>query len=205
MITQISLIMQKLFYLLLFLFIAETAVAQNDQYKKNVIAWQQKYVASHEVVKGKDKKYFRFFPIDPSFFVPAIFEKVIDTVGFPMRTSAGTEQHFFTYGTLKFMVKGIVCKLFVYQSEDLMKTPKYKDYLFVPFTDKTTGKESYASGRYLEFYSSDIQGTSLKLDFNGAYNPYCAYANGYHCPLPPKENNLPVAIKAGEMNFGKKH
>jgi len=197
--------MKNIIYLLLSLFVAEVAFAQNDPYKKNVIAWQQKYMASHEVVKGKDKKYFRFFPIDPTFFVSAIFERIRDTVGFQMRTSDGTEQHFFKYGSLKFMVVGNICKLYVYQSEDLMKTPKYKDYLFIPFTDKTNGKESYGSGRYLEFYVSDIQGTTLKLDFNGAYNPYCAYANGYHCPLPPKENSLPVAIRAGEMIFGKKH
>ena len=205
MITQISQIMKRIFYLVLFIFIAGVGVAQNDPYKKNIVAWQQNYMAKHEVVKGKDRKYFRFFPIDPTYFVSADFETVRDTVGFQMRTSAGTEQHFFKYGTLKFSVGGIACRLFVYQSEDLMKTPKYKDYLFVPFTDKTTGKESYASGRYLEFYSSDIQGNKFKLDFNGAYNPYCAYASGYHCPIPPKENSLPVAIRAGEMKFGKSH
>ena len=197
--------MQRTFYLFLFLFIAEVTIAQNDAHNRSVITWQKNYVAKHEVVKGKDKKYFRFFPIDGNYFVMADFDKIKDTVGFQMRTSAGTEQHFFKYGVLRFTVGGKACKLFVYQSEDLMKTAKYKDYLFVPFTDKTTGNESYPSGRYLEFYASDINGGKFKLDFNGAYNPYCAYANGYHCPIPPKENDLPVAIRAGEMKFGKQH
>ena len=197
--------MQRIFYLLLFLFIVESTVAQNDPYKQTITSWQQNYMAKHEVVKGNDKKYFRFFPIDASYFVWADLVKIRDTVGFQMRTTQGTEQHFFKYGTLKFIVMGVPCKLVVYQSEELMKTEKYRDYLFVPFTDKTTGAASYPGGRYLEFSSADIQGNKLKLDFNGAYNPYCAYGSGFHCPIPPKENGLPVAIRAGEMNFGKKH
>ncbi|HNJ28593.1 MAG TPA: DUF1684 domain-containing protein, partial [Ferruginibacter sp.] len=80
------------------------------------------------------------------------------------------------------------------------------DYLFVPFTDLTTGDESYGSGRYIEFYIQDIQGDgTLQLDFNKAYNPYCAYASGFKCPIPPRENALNVAIKAGEKNFAKPH
>ena len=78
-------------------------------------------------------------------------------------------------------------------------------YLFVPFTDATTGDESYGGGRYLEFYKQDIQNNTLQLDFNKTYNPYCVYATGFRCPIPPKENRLPVAIKAGEMNFAKSH
>ena len=197
--------MQRIVFLFLFAFAAHVAVGQNDAYKKGIVAWQQNYKAKHQVVKEKDKKYFRFFPIDSRYYVSANFEKIQDTVGFQMRTSAGTNQHFFKFGTLKFPIMGVPCRLFVYQSEELMSTEKYKHYLFVPFTDKTTGNGSYPSGRYLEFYSSDIMGNKLNLDFNGAYNPYCAYANGFHCPIPPKENALPVAIKAGEMNFGKKH
>ncbi len=197
--------MLRISHLFLFLLIAEFGLAQKDPYKQNIIAWQQNYMAKHEVVKGKDKKYFRFYPINVNYFVWADFEKINDTTGFQMRRSDGTEEHFFKYGQLKFTVMGTSCHLFVYQSKTLMETEKYKDYLFVPFTDKTTGNGSYPSGRYLEFFSSDLVGNKLKLDFNGAYNPYCAYANGYHCPIPPRENALPIAIRAGEMNFGKKH
>ena len=86
-----------------------------------------------------------------------------------------------------------------------METEKYRNYLFVPFTDATTGKQSYGSGRYLEFYKKDIENNTLQLDFNKAYNPYCAYATGYKCPIPPRENRLSISIKAGEMNFAKSH
>jgi uncharacterized protein (DUF1684 family) len=129
----------------------------------------------------------------------------MDSSGFTMTTSAKTLKYFYKYGRLDFMIAGKPCHLYVYQSKDLMTTAEYRNYLFVPFTDATTGTESYGSGRYLEFYEKDIQNNSLKLDFNKAYNPYCAYAAGYKCPIPPKENNLTIAIKAGEKNFGKSH
>ena len=122
-----------------------------------------------------------------------------------MATSAKTLKYYFKYGRLGFTIDGTGYHLFVYQSSDLMKTEQYRNYLFVPFTDATTGDESYGSGRYLEFYIADIQNNTLQLDFNKAYNPYCAYSAGYKCPIPPKENFLPVAIKAGERNFGKEH
>jgi uncharacterized protein (DUF1684 family) len=87
-----------------------------------------------------------------------------------------------------------------------MQNPKYGDYLFIPFTDLTSGNESYVSGRYFDFKKSDILNKNFELDFNKVYNPYCAYiSNRYSCPIPPKENNLPVAIRAGEKVFGKKH
>ncbi len=163
------------------------------------------------MVQGKDKKYFRFFPINKVYKVTGYFERIFDTVGFTMNTSAGTVKYFYKYGRLDFMIDGKECLLYVYQGKDLMQSEQYKDYLFVPFTDATTGNESYGSGRYLEFYKKDIEnnpqgpGGTLQLDFNKAYNPYCAYANGYKCPIPPRENRLTVPIKAGEMNFGKAH
>ncbi|MEP7255816.1 MAG: DUF1684 domain-containing protein [Ferruginibacter sp.] len=198
--------MQRTFYLLLLIFISQSAFAQKeDFYVKSIQAYQKKYVAEHEVVKKNDKKYFRFFPVGKTYNVTCGFEKITDTIGFTMKTSANTLKHYFKYGRLNFKLSGSDCHLFVYQSKDLMQTGQYRNYLFVPFTDATTGDESYGSGRYLEFYIQDIQNNMLKLDFNKAYNPYCAYSPDYKCPIPPKENNLSIAIKAGEMNFGKAH
>lgn len=197
---------QRIFLLAAGLFFCGFAYAQkNDQYKESIKAYQKMYADSHAVVKGKDKKKFRFFPVSKTYAVTAYFERITDTVGFTMNTSAGTQKHYYKYGRLDFMIDGKECLLFVYQGKDLMKTELYKDYLFVPFTDATSGNESYGSGRYLEFYIQDIQHDSLQLDFNKAYNPYCAYATGFKCPIPPAENRLAVAVKAGEMNFGKPH
>lgn len=196
----------KRILLLLFCFaLNNLASAQKDFYAGSIKAYQKKYVDSHEVVKQEDKKYFRFFPVSSYYNLSARFEKITDTIGFTMKTSANTFKHYFRYGKLLFTVAGKEFQLFVYQSKDLMKTERYKDYLFVPFTDLTTGDQSYGSGRYLEFYKQDIQNDRLQLDFNKAYNPYCAYSAGYKCPIPPNENALPIPIRAGEKNFAKPH
>jgi uncharacterized protein (DUF1684 family) len=205
MITQIF-FKQRVFLLAVAMFIAGSAFAQKkDIYTESIKAYQKIYIDSHEVVKGKDKKHFHFFPINKAYNVSAYFERIFDSVGFTMNTSAGTQKYFYKYGRLDFMIDGKECLLYVYQGKDLMQTEQYKDYLFVPFTDATTGNESYGSGRYLEFYKKDIENNLLQIDFNKAYNPYCAYANGFKCPVPPRENRLTIAIKAGEMNFGKAH
>ena len=193
--------------LLLFVFsLYRVAFAQKDDfYTRAILSYQKKYVAEHEVVNKNDKKYFRFFPINKAYQVTCSFERIIDTTGFSMKTSANMLKHYFKYGRLNFKISGTDCHLYVYQSKDLMQTEKYRNYLFVPFTDATTGDESYGSGRYIEFYIKDIQNNMLQLDFNKAYNPYCAYAAGYKCPIPPRENNLLLAIKAGEKNFAIGH
>ena len=157
------------------------------------------------MVKGKDKKYLSFFAIDSNYRVNAVFERVTDTIGFTMKTSGNGKDHYFKYGKLSFTINGTGLYLFIYQSKDLMKSKDYADYLFVPFTDLTTGDRTYGSGRYLDFTIPQIINNTLLIDFNKSYNPYCAYSTEYHCPIPPKENLLPIAINAGEMNFGKAH
>ncbi|WP_192347263.1 DUF1684 domain-containing protein [Algoriphagus sp. Y33] len=72
-----------------------------------------------------------------------------------------------------------------------------KPVLFLPFTDQTNGGETYGGGRYMGL--TIPTGDTIELDFNKAYNPYCAYASGYACPIPPKENDLEVPIRAGVM------
>jgi uncharacterized protein len=85
----------------------------------------------------------------------------------------------------------------------LMGNDQYKNYLFLPFTDATTGIETYESGRYIDLQINDIKNNEVLIDFNKAYNPYCAYVSGvYNCPVPPKENHLIVAILAGEKIYG---
>jgi uncharacterized protein (DUF1684 family) len=195
--------MKKIYFLALALCLQYAYGQQN--YLSGIRAYQNNYVATHEVVKGKDKKYFRFFPIDSNYRIQCSFEKIKDTIGFSMKTSGNTLQQYFKYGKIVFSIRDTVLHLFVYQSKELMKTKEYADYLFVPFTDLTTGYESYGSGRYVEFNIPQIVQNKVTIDFNKAYNPYCAYSSDYHCPVPPKENFLKIAMDAGEMNFGKAH
>jgi uncharacterized protein (DUF1684 family) len=187
---------------LLFLSI-QRANAQNKAYEDSLLAYQVNYINTHEVVGKEDRKYIHFYDIVESYRVISSFKKIADTKGFFMTTSTGKKQKYFKYGLLTFTLNGNHLHLYIYQSEALMKQEKLKDYLFVPFGDATSGFTSYGGGRYLDFTKSDIKNNCLLIDFNMAYNPYCAYTSGYNCPIPPKENLLTIPIGAGEENYGK--
>lgn len=178
--------------------------AQSKSYEDSLSEYQQNYISKHEVVGKDDKKYIHFYDIDKSYRVTASFKKIDDKEGFDMNTSAGIKQKYFKYGLLSFTLHDSLLHLYVYQSKDLMKQKKYREYLFVPFGDATSGFESYGGGRYVDFYIPAIKNDEVVIDFNKAYNPYCAYTTGYACPIPPLENLLTVPITAGEKNYGKK-
>lgn len=190
--------------LLLFLF-SITAKTQQLSYQDSIVSFQKNYVATHEVVKGTDREFFRFFKANENYKVIARFEKLPDTTGFIMKTSGTRKTIYLKYGILYFTINNIALQLTIYQSKIPLPDPAYKNYLFVPFTDLSSGENSYGGGRYLDFFIDDIKNSFLTIDFNKSYNPYCAYASGFSCPIPPAENNLPVTIAAGEMEFAKKH
>ena len=149
----------------------------------------------------KDRKKFKghdFFPIEEKYRVVAKFVKTTSAMPFKMKTSANVFQNYDIYGVVHFEIDGKEYKLNIYQSHTLRETEQYKDYLFLPFTDLTNGRETYGGGRYIDL--SIPSGDSVIIDFNKAYNPYCAYSTGYSCPIPPKENNLNIKIEAGIKN-----
>lgn len=196
--------MKVLFIGTLVLLLAGFSVEAQQSYASSIKDFQKSYVKSHEVVQKNDKKYFQFFTPDSKFKVAAKFERTIDTVGFIMKTSGKTPKRYYRYGYVSFKIADSIFKLTVYRGADLMQTVLYKNHLFLPFTDLTSGEESYGAGRYIDLETTDIVNNSVVLDFNKAYNPYCAYSDEYNCPIPPRENYLNIAIKAGEKNFGKK-
>ena len=196
----------RLFFPLAILLLAGfAATSQSLSYLDSLNAYQKNYMTTHEVVKGTERAFFRFFTVNENYRVLAKFEKLTDTDGFIMKTSGVKTPKYFRYGVLYFSIDKKQLKLTIYQSQNLLADSVYKNYLFIPFTDLTSGEESYGGGRYLDFFIDDIKNNELTIDFNKAYNPYCAYATGYNCPIPPAENDLPLPIKAGEMNFAKKH
>jgi len=198
--------MKKYLSLTGMLFCLQLAFAQkNKNYTYSINAFQKKYVSSHEVVKAKDRKFFHFFSATENYKVKCNFEKSTDTNLVIMKTSGKKipEKDFIRYGKLVFTIHDTALQLTVYQSKSLKQNPQYKNYLFIPFTDVTTGDETYGSGRYIDILTTDIKGDVVVIDFNKAYNPYCAYSEGYNCPIPPRENYLAVAIKAGEKTFTK--
>lgn len=137
-----------------------------------------------------------FFPINLNYRVNA---KLIVTEGTPFMAMKTTTSRFSTervFGYVTFTLSDRAFKLPVYQSKDLMQTAEYADYLFFPFADATNGKETYGGGRYIDLRIPK-EGDSLVIDFNMAYNPYCAYSSRYSCPLVPAENQMDIAIPAG--------
>src|SRR4051812_14133673 len=106
-----------------------------------------------------------------------------------MKTSTARLPKYRKYAELEFTLQGKAFKLAVYQSSDLMKNVIYKNYLFLPFKDLSSGKETYGGGRYIDL-ELPVKDNVITLDFNKAYNPYCAYSTKYSCPLVPSENML---------------
>ncbi|MFT7613781.1 MAG: hypothetical protein ACI9J3_002761 [Parvicellaceae bacterium] len=116
---------------------------------------------------------------------------------FTMATSSGKLKEFRQYAILKFKLNGKKVKLPIYQNMKLMKSPLYRDYLFIPFTDLTNNVDTYGGGRYIET-KIPKNNEKLILDFNQCFNPYCHYSSGYNCPIPPKANFIDMRIEAGE-------
>lgn len=155
-------------------------------------------------IKEKENlQFIQFFDADEVYRITANFMKTEEAKPFEMATMNGKTKTYVEYGTLSFSLHEKNLKLKIYQSIALMNNPEYKDHLFLPFTDLTNGEESYAGGRYIDLMMQDIHDNKFVIDFNKAYNPYCAYSSGYSCPKPPEENNLPVKILAGEKKYAK--
>ncbi|MEO8148169.1 MAG: DUF1684 domain-containing protein [Bacteroidia bacterium] len=185
-----------------------TASSYAQSYKDEIKAHREKYKQDfleddNSPLKKSDLNYLQFFDVDESYKVTASFIRTENAVPFDMPTMNGNKKKYIEYGTLSFQLQGKTCSLKIYQSVSLMNIDEYKDYLFIPFTDKTNGNTTYGGGRYLDFRTGDIKNYQMILDFNKAYNPYCAYSAGYSCPKPPSENALSVKVNAGEKEFGK--
>lgn len=195
--------------LLLILFISVLGCGQDKQPLLGETAFQKKQNAEFkDAVKSpltkKDRKNFRgldFFKIDSSYVVTADFKSTPNETPFEMPTTTDRKPLYVKYGELTFSLKGEACKLNVYQDLELVKTEGFEDYLFLPFIDETNGETTYGGGRYLDI--NEPKDAVLVLDFNKAYNPYCAYNPKYSCPIVPLENTLNVKVEAGVKAFEK--
>lgn len=137
-----------------------------------------------------------FFPIDSNYRIVARFEKASIDTSIQMPTSSDRLAEYRIFGTAYFELDSNDYSLVLYQSVRLMRMEEYKDYLFLPFNDHTNGEDSYGGGRYIDM-KIPSSNDSIIIDFNKAYHPYCAYTDGYSCPVPPPENNLGLRIEAG--------
>lgn len=156
----------------------------------------------HSPLLSEDLVHFEaldFYPISEKFIVEATFVRTKKEKVFKMKTSTERTPMYKKYGELHFEIDGKKFQLNVYQNIELSSKPGFKDYLFLPFSDKTNGKETYIGGRYLDMRMPKTK--TVIINFNNAYNPYCAYNYKYSCPIVPLENDLAIEIKAGVKKF----
>lgn len=148
----------------------------------------------------EDKKNFKalkYFPFSPQYVFSGKIERFNLNVSNPkyyatFLTNKGTNKRYIRYGRFHFKLNGKEYSIEIYKSI-------LSDMLFIPFKDRTNGKETYEGGRYID--AEILQDYQMVLDFNMAYNPSCAYNEKFVCVLPPKENILEIEIQAGEKDF----
>lgn len=145
----------------------------------------------------KTFKSLDYFPIDSTYKVTATLTYIYDAPVFKMQTTTDRLPLYKTYAIAKFKLDGKTFEIPLYQSQELMTDPQYVDYLFLPFKDLTNGKGSYTGGRFLDLELPKNGAKTIVIDFNEAYNPYCAYNIKFSCPIPPDANVLDIAIPAG--------
>jgi hypothetical protein len=204
--------MKKIFAFLIIILILQACNSQGKRELVGITEYQQKLNASYKdasksPLKKKDLKNFKgldFFPVDSSFIVVATLVKTFNAPTFEMPTTTDRKPLYKEYGRLSFSLNGKNNELTIYRSQDDINDKTYENHLFLPFTDATSGNESYGGGRYMDIMTTDenLDG-SINLNFNNTYNPYCAYNDKYSCPLTPRKNHLNTAIKAGIKVFKK--
>ncbi len=152
-------------------------------------------------LKEEDLVNLDFYPALKSAKVRADFKLTPTEEPFELPTYSGITRTYRKYGIATFLWKGDSTSLALYQNMTLISNPVHKDYLFLPFKDETSGVETYGGGRYLNMSKEDTADGQISIDFNKAYNPWCAYSEGFNCPIPPVENQLKFRILAGERQY----
>lgn len=174
---------------------ADSIAEYRKHYVEDLLADKRHPIAPAQV------KNLSFYPPDPKFRILASFTATPGKEPFLVPTHSGKQKPFREYGYLSFVVNGEPFTLHVYQLMSLVNDTAHSDELFIPFYDETNYETTFPGGRYIDLSIHDIRDDKVLLDFNKCYNPYCAYADGFSCPVPPKENSLRTAIKAGEKMF----
>jgi uncharacterized protein len=135
-----------------------------------------------------------YYPVDPGYRIKARFTPIKEKDVLVIPTSTGEEERYIKAGYANFSLQGKGQSLLLLKAENTNKNE-----LFLAFADETSGTETYGGGRYINIPAP--KSSTIVIDFNLAYNPYCAYNANFSCPLPPKENLLTVPIPAGEKVF----
>lgn len=175
----------------------EMHVIQDREEKDASFSNPEESPLPEDIIPGFDG--LDYFPTDEKYRVEAKLRLTGDTSIIEIPTNTDRTPKYRRYAVATFTLEEDTLQLTLYQSVNLMKDPDYHNYLFLPFNDLTNGVETYGGGRYLDLTTKEKD--SVIIDFNKAYNPYCAYNAKYSCPIPPDENNLKIQIRAGEKAF----
>jgi hypothetical protein len=206
--------MKSIITFLCLIFFSVSAISQKEfaAFEQELAHHREEYKADfltnpRSPLRAADTSMLDFFPAKKEWAIPAAFERTPDAIPFIMMTYSGQKRDYVQFGSLTFKLGDQTHTLRIYQNLKLIQDSTYRDHLFLPFKDLSNGGDTYGGGRYLDFRQGDIQNGILMLDFNKCYNPWCAYSDGYNCPIPPRENHLDIEIPAGERNFRgeKKH
>ncbi|MFK8056017.1 MAG: DUF1684 domain-containing protein [Saprospiraceae bacterium] len=188
----------KLLVLVLTLFVSLATYAQpaawttyTDSVKHAWGAPSSKLLTPEQQVDFKGVKYM---PYDSTYCLAVEYVPIKNADTILVATTRKTTSRYLPWATVSFVLHDTPCALTVYRGLDPWSE---MDLYFVMFNDLTNGDSSYGGGRYLELHHVDETGGTAILDFNFSYNPYCAYADRYSCPIPPKENRLEVEVNAG--------
>ncbi len=157
---------------------------------------------SQSPLSSSQKEVFEalaYFPPDVAYRVEAIVERLSAPELVNMQTSTGTTQPYTKHARVTFKLQGKTHILVLLKALRPMPGQSSKT-VFLPFTDASSGRETYGAGRYLDLELGPQQ-TTLSIDFNLAYNPYCAYNDVYECPIPPAENYMDAPVLAGEKTY----
>jgi uncharacterized protein (DUF1684 family) len=180
-----------------------------QSFKKEYRVWKKGYKRNFRIDESSPLgrigvSRLRFFKPRANYRTTAdlILTSSKEIISFP--TTTGKTMEYVAFAKAVFRIYEQPCTLTVYKSAKALLNETYENFLFVPFRDYTSGDESYGGGRYIDLLASDVKGNKLIVDFNRAYNPYCAYNELYSCPVPPAENSLPLEIRAGEKKFRKR-
>jgi uncharacterized protein (DUF1684 family) len=172
---------------------------QNEREQKDI------FFSSHyqSPIPFEDRQQFKgldYYPPDPDYRFELDLHEHEEKKVLKIEDTQGNEREFLRWGEFRFKIAGKACMLQAYKSD------AQEERLFIPFRDETSGKETYGAGRYLDLDHEAHYTHEGKwiLDFNKAYNPWCAYSDSYACPFVDPENWLNVAVRAGEKNYSVK-
>ncbi|NOT37767.1 MAG: DUF1684 domain-containing protein [Saprospiraceae bacterium] len=186
----------------IYLFIIDVLPAQ-DTYQSVINKYRIEQKIEHindkrAPLKETDFNSVHYFKPNEAFVVKAHFIgfSSLDTILIP--TSSGKIKKFLKAGILEFSMKEEKLQLTIFLST---RNSEEAQSFFLPFRDKTNGRSTYGGGRFMDIPVSALKDGFLEIDFNKAYNPWCAYSDGFNCPIPPSENTLNIKIAAGEKKY----